>query len=278
MTINDVARAAGCRWRPSQGHQRTLRRRPGTAARVLDTVKELGFESSLVARSLRSRRTNVIGILVAEFEPFSSELLKGISQAARGRGTSSSPTPSRAPTTARRLGTALPVPAVRDADRRRADRHPDGGHLRRRHPGRRDRPAHGPDRSGDDRRRQLRRGAHRDLVPARPGSHPHRLPGRAPRPGVGPAARERLPRGPFRGRIAIDPDLIRVAGYSPDLADAPAHALLQLPDRPTAIFAANDSSALRTIEVAEALGLRVPDDLSVIGFDDIPEAAKSTPR
>ena len=40
-------------------------------------IDQLGYESSLVARSLRSRRTNVIGILVADIEPFSAELLKG---------------------------------------------------------------------------------------------------------------------------------------------------------------------------------------------------------
>ena len=40
-------------------------------------IDELGYESSLVAQSLRSRRTNVIGILVSDIEPFSAELLEG---------------------------------------------------------------------------------------------------------------------------------------------------------------------------------------------------------
>jgi DNA-binding LacI/PurR family transcriptional regulator len=38
------------------------------------------------------------------------------------------------------------------------------------------------------------------------------------------------------------------------------------------VFAANDISAIRTIEVAHELGLRVPEDVSVVGFDDITEA------
>ncbi len=48
-------------------------------------------------------------------------------------------------------------------------------------------------------------------------------------------------------------------------------------DPPTAIFAANDVSALATIEVAQSLGLSVPEDLSVIGFDNIPESALLDP-
>ena len=44
-------------------------------------IDELGYEASLVARSLRNQRTNVIGILVAGIEPFSAELLKGAARA-----------------------------------------------------------------------------------------------------------------------------------------------------------------------------------------------------
>jgi LacI family transcriptional regulator len=52
-----------------------------------------------------------------------------------------------------------------------------------------------------------------------------------------------------------------------------AHALLAMPSPPTAIFAANDTLAIATIDAARDLGVRVPEDLSVIGFDDIPVAA-----
>jgi LacI family transcriptional regulator len=53
--------------------------------------------------------------------------------------------------------------------------------------------------------------------------------------------------------------------------------LLSGPERPTAVFAANDVTAIATIEVALALGLRVPEDLSVVGFDNIPESALCVP-
>ncbi len=48
-----------------------------------------------------------------------------------------------------------------------------------------------------------------------------------------------------------------------------ALAMLSLPDRPTAIFAASDLQAVGALEAARLLGLRVPQDLSIIGYDDI---------
>jgi LacI family transcriptional regulator len=53
--------------------------------------------------------------------------------------------------------------------------------------------------------------------------------------------------------------------------------LLALPERPTAVFVANDVTALVTMKAAIAAGVRVPEDLSVVGFDDIPFAALCTP-
>jgi LacI family transcriptional regulator len=80
------------------------------------------------------------------------------------------------------------------------------------------------------------------------------------------------------GGIPVDPQLVRVGGYRRETAEAPAQRLLSLPERPTAIFAANDLSAIVIMEVARGLGLAIPEDLSVLGFDNVPESAMTTPQ
>jgi len=71
----------------------------------------------------------------------------------------------------------------------------------------------------------------------------------------------------------VKPHYVQRADYTGQSARGPARRLLSGPDRPTAIFAASDEMAVATIEVAHELGLRVPEDLSVVGFDDSPIAA-----
>lgn len=80
---------------------------------------------------------------------------------------------------------------------------------------------------------------------------------------------------------ALDP-----AGVATVLASQPnsyedarpvARALLQLPDRPTAVLCLTDTIAHDVLAVAAERGLGVPDDLSVVGFDDHPLAARSRP-
>ena len=56
-----------------------------------------------------------------------------------------------------------------------------------------------------------------------------------------------------------------------------AEALLRMPERPTAVFAANDLQALGVYAAAAQAGLRIPADLSVVGFDDLPFVRWSTP-
>lgn len=81
----------------------------------------------------------------------------------------------------------------------------------------------------------------------------------------------------IRERLAGFRDVLAEAGAPLDErfvvtglhADATAlGALLRQDDRPTAVFAATDAAAVGTIAVARGLGLRVPDDLSVVGYDD----------
>ena len=55
------------------------------------------------------------------------------------------------------------------------------------------------------------------------------------------------------------------------------HYFLQLPDPPTAIFAASDNSALGVLHAARKMGLRVPQDLAIVGFDDSSWCATTDP-
>ena len=64
-------------------------------------------------------------------------------------------------------------------------------------------------------------------------------------------------------------DYVREGTRLPHVARAVAAELLSMAERPTAIFAASDTQALGALDAARSLGIRVPEELSVIGFDDI---------
>lgn len=74
-----------------------------------------------------------------------------------------------------------------------------------------------------------------------------------------------------------DPALLRSGDYRLASGREAAESLLSLPEPPTAIFAANDAMALGAMAVAHHRGIRVPDDLSIAGIDDIPMAAAVWP-
>jgi DNA-binding LacI/PurR family transcriptional regulator len=73
--------------------------------------------------------------------------------------------------------------------------------------------------------------------------------------------------------IELRPEYVREGTRLLHVARAIAAELLSLPERPTAIFAASDTQALGALEAARALGIRVPEELSVVGFDDIEVAS-----
>jgi LacI family transcriptional regulator len=72
--------------------------------------------------------------------------------------------------------------------------------------------------------------------------------------------------------IPVDPALILFPGYAAEDGEAAFAALDQLKDPPTAIFAAADIVALGILRAARRADLSVPQDLSIVGFDDIPNA------
>ncbi|GGY80362.1 LacI family DNA-binding transcriptional regulator [Streptomyces omiyaensis] len=77
--------------------------------------------------------------------------------------------------------------------------------------------------------------------------------------------------------IDVDPALIRFGDFHVEGGQAHGLDLLGLPDRPTAIFAGSDLQALGVLEAARIRGLRVPEDLSVVGYDDVMPARWSSP-
>lgn len=78
--------------------------------------------------------------------------------------------------------------------------------------------------------------------------------------------------------LPIDPALIVACGTGIEDGYQAALHLLRSADRPTALLVINDLLAVGALRAAADLGLRVPDDLSLIGYDDIPMAPYLTPR
>jgi LacI family transcriptional regulator len=76
-------------------------------------------------------------------------------------------------------------------------------------------------------------------------------------------------------QAGIEPrqEYVREGTQSHQIARGIAIDLLRLPQRPTAVFAASDAQALGVLEAARILGIRVPEELSVVGFDDVEVAA-----
>ena len=72
-----------------------------------------------------------------------------------------------------------------------------------------------------------------------------------------------------RAGLELRPEYVREGTRSVHVARSVAIELLRLPERPTAIFAASDTQALGVLEAARSLGLHVPEELSVVGFDDV---------
>ncbi|WP_368497066.1 LacI family DNA-binding transcriptional regulator [Herbiconiux sp. A18JL235] len=274
-TIHDVAAAAGV---SVATVSKAVNGRYGvaseTAVRVLEAVERLGYESSLVASSMRSRRTGVIGVLVADFEPFSAEILKGVGVGLKGSrydllaysGSRQGDGEGWERRSLSRLsgtlidGAILVTPTVVNAAAEIPVVAVDP------HTGRADLPTVEADSRGGavEATTALVELGHRRIgfIAGRPDLTSSRLRDAGYRDALSAAG------------IPFDPALVRVGFYDADTARSAAHDLLTQTERPTAVFAANDLSAMALIEVAQGLGLDVPGDLSVIGFDDVPEASR----
>ena len=77
--------------------------------------------------------------------------------------------------------------------------------------------------------------------------------------------------------LDADQGLIVEAGYTEESGAAAARRLLAFADPPTAVFAVTDMVALGTAEVARQMGFRIPEDLAIVGYNDIPLASRMNP-
>jgi len=99
-------------------------------------------------------------------------------------------------------------------------------------------------------------------------------------PSAHSASRSRMDgyRAALEGRgIPFDPVLSVPGAFTFESGLAAAGALLTMTPRPTAIFAANDDMAAAVVSAAHRMGLHIPADLSVVGFDDTPIATRIWP-
>jgi len=78
--------------------------------------------------------------------------------------------------------------------------------------------------------------------------------------------------------LELHPAYVQNGDWSVESGQAAMATLLQLPEPPTAVFACNDHMAIGAILTAQAMGRRVPEDVAVLGFDDIPAASWITPK
>ena len=279
VTIGDVAAEAGV---SVATVSKVINDRYGvaesTSARVRAVIDDLGYEASLVGQSLRSKRTNVIGVLVVEIEPFSAELLKGVGRAIRdsgyelivfSRGAMASDQVgwerrylsriSGTLTDVAILVTPSSIDQTFGAPVVAVDHNVGSSTL--------------PTVDSDNLNGAVAATDH--LI----GLGHRRIAFLAGRPDLESARlRERGYRQALAAAgIPVDEGLIRVGGYRADTATEPARELLELDPRPTAIFTANDVTALETMAVAKSMGISIPGDVSIVGFDNVPESALAEP-
>ncbi|MEE8600870.1 LacI family DNA-binding transcriptional regulator [Euzebya tangerina] len=235
---------------------------------VLEAADELGYRPNAAAASLARQRTHLIGVMVSDFgNPFFSDMLEGIEEAALlagyralfNTGSRIAERETMATETLLELRTeGLILGSPRFADDLLAQ-------LPKTVPvvtvGR-DTAVPGIDVvMNDDRHgaelvvQHLTELGHRRIV------HLHGL------PGAGAAARRDGFVEAMESR-GLEPRLA-AAGFTERGGIVGAEELLRGGDLPTAIFAANDISAVGVMQTLEQAGLRVPDDISIVGYDNV---------
>ena len=275
MTIQDVAKAAGV---SVSTVSRVLNGKVDVASdtqeRILEVIAKLGYTSNLAARSMRSHKKNLIGLVVPDMMPYSVEILKGVNRAiadskfdllvyttgdAQKNGAvlheqhyvsllSNSITDGViiVASATEEFMTDAPIVAV------------DPHVINPNYPSVQGMNYHGA----------------LEVMEYLFGLGHRRIGFMTGRAGNVSAQRR------FQGYkdalanagIELDDTLIVPGDFTQKISYKNAHQLLELDNRPTAIFAANDQSAIGVYQAAEERGMSIPNDLSIVGFDNISEA------
>ena len=245
---------------------------PETMARVLEAARQMNYTPNLAARSLITRKTGTVGVVVHDItNPFYPELLDILHNefALAGyrtvlfneRTDASSSSTSQTSSTARRsteliyVSATLGIAAAGTAARR---------------PGRPREPLHRLDATST--RSFLTTAAADGSWPRRWSSwatgRSRSSPGLRTRRRAGTASAASASSSQASG-VEFDEALRRVGQFSHQSGYQWCLELLAAEPRPTAVFAANDVIAFGALDAARRVGVRVPDELSIVGFDDI---------
>ena len=282
-TIADVAQRAGVgvstAARALSGHGYVA---PATRERVLETANELGYVANRVARSLRTRSTRMLGLLVADVEnPFYSVIAKNVESVAKEAGyhvilcndNDEAAEEREYLTILEGMGIEGLIITPTSRNRRDLERLGQKGmaivQIDRQVKGLRTDAILADNEGGA-------RAAVDHLV-----AKGHTRIGILAGPGDVTTGRLRL--DGFLAAMAahgleVPADRIRSCSFRRDHAVQEARALLEGPDRPTAVFATNNILAESVLLAVEELGLRVPGDVSLVAFDDMPWMSMTSPK
>ncbi len=276
VTIQDVAKVAGV---SVSTVSRVLNAKVDVAAdtqeRVLNVIDELGYTTNLAAKSMRSLKKNLLGLIIPDIGvPYSIEIMKGIGRAIGESeydlllyttgGLHKKDLVSRTQYYVSLLNNSL-TDGVLIVASDVADIATDGfivsvdPHIIL--------PNH-PSVQGMNYDGAL------DVMRYLIGLGHKRIGYIDGWVGAGTAERRRkgYKDGLLEAGIELDETLIMPGDYSIEKGKESGLALLGLDDPPTAIFASNDHAALGVYQAAELLGVRIPEDLSLVGFDNIAES------
>jgi LacI family transcriptional regulator len=251
-----------------------------TRARIEALLEETDYRPDVVARSLRLKQTFVLAMIIPDItNPLFADIFMGIEAVAgeRGYGVILANTGGSAERErdhlrslqARRVdGLILASVSLRDPSvswlREQGIKHV----LVNRYSGQRD-----PFVGADDFAGGMM--ATRHLVSL---GH-RRIAHLAGSPGVSTAVQRR--RGYLaalqEAGLALEPDLVVESGYLEDTGRRAMERLLELPARPTAVFAVNDMAAMGAHAAILERGLRIPEDVAIVGYNDVPLASRLAP-